>query len=188
MNVKLNVERNIASCCNKNATRWALGAVALTSSPGGQVWATSTNGKCLAFSRVSGVIDAPCFMPNEAVPKGSRGGEVVGNDEWKTTTGVNVKKTMVTQPLDSELRYPACDKIVINSQSDGYNAICINADLLALIAKSISDNGDIVIEVNSADSPLRVRGEHGGGVLMPLAADAIDEFDSFDDLANCYTS
>ena len=172
MDVKLQIDRNVGACCDSESTRCSIGNVRLHDQ-WGQVYATATNGKCLTVCPLEGKIDEPCLMPADAVPTVKAGGQVIGNGEWRTRTGTKKIKERVTEGAIDGSRFPHVRKVLEVADKTAPVAIVIDPSLLAKMGKALTDEEKpgltLLIRPDDVDGPIRVIGEHGIGVLMPMS-------------------
>ena len=140
-NVKT-VDQDIARCCNEEDTRYALGTVLLTpkvDTPT-QSYVTATDCAQITVTVCEGTVSEETMIP--------------------TLTHVEHKL---------EGRYPKTNKVIPEIKNRKYRRVCIDAGLLARMARVIAQDGHLILFV-SADpkAPIPVLAEHGIGVLMPI--------------------
>lgn len=136
------------------------------------VIAAVTNSYVAAFVRCSGNADTRYLVPPEFVPRTKKdtGLTIELSGEWRRADGMTV-------PYDDKPpRYPRLDDCLPVFDS-GARMVTINAEYLAALSKSLNtENGEVtLIFPENPQTAIGVVGEHGCGVLMPVAKAFSDE-------------
>jgi hypothetical protein len=186
MNVKAKISRSMVGCADEEEGRYALNRAQITPAKDG-VWVTTTDGRCMAFTKAQGEADEQCLMPTEILSKTSKyEHDVVLNGKWTGTLG----KSNVLRTADvMEGLYP---KVVpclpTTDEADGkpvdgrpqvtdYRAVSLDTALLDNIGQALVNDevaGITLLVPDNNELPMLVvpsSGYQGVGVLMPIASD-----------------
>lgn len=167
-------ETQFAACIDKESTRYALNQAQVIPDGQGRVYVCGTDSKQLCVNQADGFTDKPVRIPGALLPSkkpGRRNHVVSLNGQWQT----NENKFLPVTP--EEGRFPPVDQ-VINPDAGKCIALSIDVDKLLQMAKALGGtNLTLLMEIPKSrqiEGAIRVMGEKGFGVCMPLAADDDD--------------
>lgn len=170
---ELTIDRPLSQCCDAIGKRYALSAVHVApSSESGMVWASACDSKILAVVKQPGMTDVPHLLPGQFAKPAGKGKTVASlNGVW-TVSGKNARGVDDGKPAriaaETEGRFPATEH-VLPAVDSGCTVLSLDAELLANLAKAISDDGKVFLLIKSPEDSIAVSGSHGIGVIMPAS-------------------
>jgi hypothetical protein len=186
---KVEIETEIAKCCDQESTRYSLSALQLVPATDTEIYVTATNGRILAVNRCEGMTLGEQLIPGELVAKAPKGQakRVEANGRLEVTTGRGAKLKTVIGAAEVEGRFPMVAEVFPKIDSaEGWRTLTIRpAELIKLMgACSSFDQITLLIppprvplaeskddDVSQVDQAMPVWGDKGFGLVMPCTGD-----------------
>lgn len=171
----------IDRAADPNSSRYTLGNLQATPIDSERVFVTASNGRHLAIVRAFGRLDQERLIPAAVLPKKKikKGGhKITLNGRWENSDGKfaadeDLGRFPQTADIVPLREYSDCVKVTLDAESLLALRDALNTDQRGLTLYIKPDKAGRVC------SSIAVSGQHGIGVLMPLAEDkgADDRYD-----------
>jgi hypothetical protein len=176
VHTRIAVDHNFATCCDAEASRYALGNIQVKRINKASALAIATDGCCASVVKIGGEFNEDeVFMPGSLLAK-KMPTFVTGNGTWQAVKRDRKGNEEYWNGKEADGRFPKIKDVVPATSKGELISVSINPDLIAQLAKALdckkSDDlsPTITLIIDTGDlehAPIRVVGPAGVGVLMP---------------------